>query len=163
MLFLTPEFWVLVAFIVFVAIVAWVGGLSALTGGLDARGKRIQAELDEAKRLREQAAGVLADYRRRREEAEREADAIIAGAREEAERASREAHERMTDFVARRTAAAEAKIAQAEQQAFAEVRAAAAEAAVRASETILREEVRGEKGQELLAKSLADIRTKLHA
>ena len=162
-MFFEPEFWVLVAFIVFLAIVVWAGGLRAITEGLDSRGKRVQAELDEAKRLRDEATAVLADYSRRREEAEREAEAIVAVAREEAERASREAHERMTDFVARRTAAAEAKIAQAESQAFAQVRAAAAEAAVRVSETILREEVRGEKGQELLARSLADIRTKLHS
>jgi F-type H+-transporting ATPase subunit b len=162
-MFFEPEFWVLVAFIVFLAIVAWAGGLKAITEGLDARGKRVQAELDEAKRLREEASRVLADYRRRRQEAEREAEAIIASAREEAERASREAHERMTDFVARRTVAAEAKIAQAESQAFAQVRAAAAEAAVRVSETILREQVQGGKGEELLAKSLSDIRTKLHS
>ncbi len=162
-MFFEPEFWVAVAFLIFLAIVVWAGGLNALTEGLDARGKRVQAELDEARRLREEAAGVLADYRRRREEAEREAEAIIASAREEAERASREAHERMTDFVARRTAAAEAKIAQAESQAFAQVRAAAAEAAVRVSETILREQFKGEKGQELLARSLSDIRTKLHS
>jgi F-type H+-transporting ATPase subunit b len=158
-----PEFWVAVAFAIFFAIVWKAGGFTALTQGLDARGKRVQAELDEARRLREEAAGVLADYRRRREEAEREAEAIIAAAREEAERTSRDAHERMTDFVARRTAAAEAKIAQAETQAFAQVRAAAAEAAVRVSETILREQVKGEKGQELLAKSLSDVRTKLHS
>jgi F-type H+-transporting ATPase subunit b len=162
-MFFTPEFWVLVAFVVFLGVVAWAGGFKALTDGLDSRGKRVRAELDEAKRLRDEAAAVLADYRRRREEAEREADAIIAGAREEAERAAKEVHERMTDFVARRTAAAEAKIAQAEGQAFAQVRAAAAEAAVRVSETILREEVKGEKGQELLARSLADVRAKLHS
>ena len=158
-----PESWVAIAFLIFLGIVVWAGGLSAITEGLDARGKRVQAELDEARRLREEAARVLADYRKRREEAEREADAIISAAREEAERASKEAHERMTDFVNRRTAAAEAKIAQAEQQAFAQVRAAAAEAAVRVSETVLREQVQGEKAQELLAKSLSDVRTKLHS
>ena len=162
-MFFEPEFWVAVAFVIFLGIVAWAGGFRALTEGLDARGKRVQAELDEAKRLREEAARVLADYRTRREEAEREAEAIVASAREEAERVARETHERMQDFVTRRTAAAEAKIGQAEQQAFAQVRAAAAEAAVRVSETILREEVRGEKAQELLAKSLADVRTKLHS
>jgi F-type H+-transporting ATPase subunit b len=134
-----------------------------MTEGLDARGKRIRAELDEARRLREEAARVLAEYRRRGEEAEREAEAIVAAAREEAERAARDAHQRMEDFVARRTAAAEAKIAQAEQQAFAEVRAAAADAAVRVSETILRETITGEKAQELLARSLADVKTKLHS
>jgi F-type H+-transporting ATPase subunit b len=158
-----PEFWVAVAFVIFFGIVAWAGGFKTLIQGLDARAKRVQAELDEAKRLREEAAQVLADYRRRREEAEREAEAIVAGAREEAERVARETHERMTDFVARRTAAAEAKIAQAEQQATAQVRAAAADAAVRLSETILREQVQGEKAQELLAKGLVDVKTKLHS
>ena len=158
-----PEFWVAVSFVIFFAIAWKAGAFTALIHGLDARGKRVQAELDEAKRLREQAAQVLADYRKRREEAEREAEAIVASAREEAERVSREAHERMTDFVNRRTTAAEAKIAQAEAQAAAQVRAAAAEAAVRVSETILREQVTGDKAQELLAKSLSDVRTKLHS
>ena len=157
------EFWVAVAFLIFFAIAWKAGAFSALTGALDGRGTRVQAELDEATRLREEASRVLADYRKRREEAEREAEAIVAGAREEAERISRETHERMTDFVARRTAAAEAKIAQAEAQAAAQVRAAAADAAVRVSETVLREQVKGEKAQELLAKSLADVRTKLHS
>src|SRR3712207_9048043 len=109
----TPEFWVAIAFLLFVGIVVWAGGLSAITGGLDARGKRVQAELDEAKRLREEASRVLADYRKCREEAEREAEAIVARAREEAERVSRETHERMNDSIPRRPAAAETKIVQA--------------------------------------------------
>jgi F-type H+-transporting ATPase subunit b len=162
-MFFEAEFWVAVAFVVFLAIVWKAGGFKALTEGLDSRGKLVQAELDEAKRLRDEAAQVLADYRKRREEAEREAEAIVAGAREEAERASREAHERMSDFVARRTAAAETKIAQAEAQATAQVRAAAADAAVRVSETILREQVTGDAAQALLERSLSDVRKKLHS
>ena len=158
-----PEFWVLVAFVIFLGIVWYVGGFGTMLSGLDSRGTRIQAELNEAKRLREEAAAVLADYTRRRGEAEREAEAMIAAAREEAERVSREAHARMTDFVARRTAAAEAKIAQAEAQATQQVRAAAAETAVKVSERILREQVQGPMGGELLAKSLAEVRGQLHA
>ena len=157
------EFWVAVSFLIFIAIIWKVGGFRTMTQGLDARSERIRAELDEARRLREEAAGVLASYKQRRTEAEREAEAIIAGAREEAERVSRETHERMQDFVARRTAAAEAKIAQAEAQATAQVREAAAEAAIRVSETILRERVTGETAQNLLSRSLADVRTKLNS
>src|ERR1700709_2583017 len=112
-----PEFWVTGALLIFLAIIWKVGGFKAMTSGLDSRGKRIRAELDEAKRLREEASAVLADYQRRRGEAEREAEALVSGAREEAERIAREAHERMADFVKRRTATAEAKIAQAEVQA----------------------------------------------
>ena len=162
-MFHDAEFWVAVAFIVFMLVVWYVGGFATMTSGLDARGKRIQAELDEAKHLREEAASVLADYTRRRSEAEREAEMIVASAREEAERVAREAHERMTEFVTRRTAAAEAKIAQAEAQAAQQVRAAAADAAVRVSETILREDMRGAPAEDLLTRSLGEIRRKFHA
>lgn len=162
-MFLTAEFWVAVAFVLFLVVVWYVGGFNTILGGLDARGKRIRDELAEAKRLREEAALVLADYERRRGEAEREAEAIVSSAREEAERVAREAHERMTEFVARRTAAAESKIAQAEAAATEQVRAAAADAAVKASAAILQEDLRGEAGEQLLSRSLGEVRSKLHA
>lgn len=159
----TPEFWVLVAFLIFGGIVWYVGGFTKIMDGIDGRAARVRAELDEAKRLREEAAAVLADYKRRREAAERDAQSIVAAAREEAERVQRESQERMTEFLARRTAAAEAKIAQAEVQAAQQVRAAAAEAAVKVSEAVLREQMRGEGGQDLLRRSLAEVRGKLHS
>lgn len=162
-MFLTAEFWVLVAFVIFMGIVWKVGGFRQIAEAIDSRGRLVQAELDEAKRLREEAAAVLADYTRRRADAERDADAMVAAAREEAERVAREAHDRMSDFVARRTAAAEAKIAQAEIQATQQVRAAAAEAAVKVSEAVLREQVRGQGGEDLLVRSLGEIRSKLHS
>jgi F-type H+-transporting ATPase subunit b len=157
------EFWVGVAFVIFMAIAWKMGAFKSVLSGLDSRAKRIRAELDEARRLREEAAAVLADYQRRRGEAEREAEDLVASAREEAERIAREAHERMADFVTRRTAAAEAKIAQAEVQAQQQVRAAAADAAVRISEEVLREEMRAGAGQSLITSSLGEIRGKLNA
>ena len=162
-MFLEAEFWVAVAFLVFCAIVWKVGGFRSITEGLDQRGKRIRAELDEAKRLREEAAKVLADYQQRRGEAEREAQDILAAAQDEARRTADEAHRRMQDFIERRTRAAEAKIAQAETAATAQVRAAAADAAIAVSETLLREKLAGDAAQDLVAKSLADVRRKLNA
>jgi F-type H+-transporting ATPase subunit b len=162
-MFLEAEFWVAVAFVILMGVIWKVGGFKTMMAALDARGNRVRSEFAEAKRLREEAAGVLADYKRRREEAEREAEALVAAARDEAERTAEEAHQRMTDFVTRRTAAAEAKIAQAETDATAQVRAAAADAAIRVSETILREKMTGQTAQDLIAKSLAEVRTKLHS
>ena len=54
-MFLTPEFWVFVSFVIFMAIVWKVGGFKTMAGGLDARGERVRAELAEAQRLREDA------------------------------------------------------------------------------------------------------------
>jgi F-type H+-transporting ATPase subunit b len=161
-MFYEPEFWVAVAFVIFAAIVWKVGGFKAITGGLDSRGERIRAELAEAQRLREEAAALFAEYQRKREAAERDAADIVAGARAEAERLAKEGEEKMADFIRRRTAAAETKIAQAEAQASAEVRAAAVEAAVKASETVLRGQLQGQAAEDLISKSLADVRAKLH-
>ncbi|GGC62750.1 F0F1 ATP synthase subunit B family protein [Chelatococcus reniformis] len=153
-----PEFWVAVAFVIFVALAWKAGGFKAMATGLDNRGQRIERELAEAQRLSQEARSLRDEYVRKREEAEKEALAIVASAREEAERATEEAHTRLNEFVARRTAAAEAKIAQAETQATAEVRAAAAEAAIRASELILRDKVKGEVAARLLERSVSDLK-----
>src|SRR5258707_15341217 len=79
------EFWVLVAAVIFVAMVFKPVG-RALTGGLDARAARIRGELDEARRLREEAERLVAEYRAKQQEAAAEAEAIVAHAKAEAER-----------------------------------------------------------------------------
>lgn len=155
------EFWVAVAFFIFVGLVWKVGGFSALVSGLDKRGDKIRAELEDARILREEAQKVLADYQKKRQEAEAEAAEIIRTARLEAERLAADAQTKLADFVTRRTRMAEQKIAQAEVSATAEVRAAAAETAVKASEQILRKDV-ATSADALLAKGLAEVRSKLN-
>ncbi|WP_349369556.1 ATP F0F1 synthase subunit B [Salinarimonas sp.] len=128
---------------------------------LDKRGERIAAELDEAKRLRGDAEALLREYEVKRANAEKEAEAIVTAAREEAERMTREAEERLNAFVARRTKAAEDKIAAAEQQAMIEVRDAAIASAVGASERVLREQASGPEGERFLRDGLTQIRGRL--
>jgi len=158
----TPEFWVLVAFIIFFGIVIYAGAHKTILNGLDARSKRISEELDEARRLREEAQNILADYEKKRREAEKEADEIVAVAKAEAERLAAEARQKSEEFVARRTKMAETKIAQAESQAIAEVRAVAADAAVKAAGEVLKKSTKGKKGDELVVKGLKEVRSKLH-
>jgi F-type H+-transporting ATPase subunit b len=160
--FKEPENWVAVAFVIFVGVILYVGAHKKLIESLDHRAARIKAELDEARRLREEAAKLLAEYQRRQGEAEREAVAIVADARAEAERVAAEAHGKMEEFVARRTKLAEAKIGQAEAQALSDVRAAAADAAVAAAEKILRDTAKGKVAEDLIAQGIADVRAKLN-
>lgn len=156
------EFWVAAAFVVFVGILAYFGTFKALLSSIDNRSARIKAELEDARILREEAQRVLADYQRRRQEAEKEAEDIVRNARVEAERLAAETQAKLADFVASRQRMAEQKIAQAEAQATADVRAAAAEAAVRASEAILRREATGATGESLVAQGLSEVRAKLN-
>lgn len=156
------EFWVAVAFVIFIAVLVKLGAPRVIIQALDDRRARIKAELDEARRVREEAQELLASYQRKRQEADREADAIVSAARSEAERLAAEAKTKVEDFVARRTRMAETKIAQAEAQAVADVRSAAADAAVAAAEKILADTTKGKVGDDLIAKGIQDIKAKLN-
>jgi len=156
------ETWVAVAFVIFIGVLIYFGVDKLLVNALDQRSARIRGELDEARRLKDEAAALLAEYRRKQQTAEREAAEILAGAKAEAERLAAEAKTRMDEFVARRTRMAETKIAQAEAQALADVRAAAADAAVAAAEKILTQTVKGSVADELLTKGIAELKSKLN-
>jgi len=161
-MFFDPETWVAVAFVILMVVFGYLGVFKSAMTALDHRAARIKAELDDATRLQQEAAKVLADYKARTASAEREAAEIIANARSEAERIATEAKAKMEDFVARRTKTAESKIALAEAQALADVRAAAAEAAVQAASTILSQSVKGSVADDLLAKGITEVRQKLN-
>ena len=161
-MFSEPETWVAIAFVILMGVFAYVGVHRTVLKALDNRSERIKAELDEARRLKDEAAKLLAEYKARRATAEHEANDIIASAKAEAERIAAEAKVKMEDFVARRTKTAENKIALAEAQAVADVRAAAADAAVQAASTILSKSVKGDLANDLLSKGIAEVRQKLN-
>jgi F-type H+-transporting ATPase subunit b len=156
------ENWVALGFILFLGLLAYLGVHRKVTASLDARQSRIKGELDEARRLKEEAQALLAEFQRKGREAEKEAEAIVAGAKAEAERIAAEAKARMEEFVSRRTKMAETKITQAEAQALADVRSAAADAAVTAAEKILSVAAKGEVAVSLLAQGIEDVRKKFN-
>ena len=156
------ETWVALGFVLFIGLLVYFGVHRKITDALDHRQARIKGELDEACRLKEEAAALLAELQRKGQEAEGEAAAIVASAKAEAERLAAEAKTRMEDFVARRTKMAETKITQAEAQAVADVRAAAADAAVAAAEKILAAATKGKIAEDLLAQGIEDVRKKFN-
>src|SRR6476620_1569111 len=161
-MFFEPEFWVAVAFVILMVLFGYLGIHRTVLQTLDHRSERIKAELDDARRLKEEAAKLLAEYQARRTSAEREAEEIMASARAEAERIAAEAKTKMEYFFAQRTATTESKIALAEAQALADVRAAAADAAVAAASTILSQSVKGPVADDLVTKGIAEGRAKLN-
>ncbi len=161
-MFLEAETWVAIAFVILMIVFGYFGIHRTVLKALDHRGERIKAELDDARRLKEEAAKLLAEYKTKRASAEREAEEIISNAKVEAERIAVEAKAKMEDFVARRTKTAESKIALAEAQAIADVRSAAANAAVAAASTILSQSVKGSVADDLMAKGIAEVSAKLN-
>lgn len=152
----TPEFWVLLAFVIFVALL-WKKIAGAFVGVLDARTEKIRQELDEAQRLREEAQSLLASYQRRQRDAQKEAEEIIAHAREEAERLRRQAAADLEASLKRRETQAIDRIAQAEAAAMQEVRTLTVDLAIAASRKLLSENLPQSQQDALVAQAVAEL------
>jgi len=155
-------FWALIGLILFFVVIFWVKVPSKIGAALDGRAEKISKELDEARRLREEAQSLLADYQRKRREAEQEAEDIVAEAKAEAERLTEATTKSLEEMIERRTKAAEAKIAQAEAQAVADVRSRATDVAVAAAEKILTSKVGGDKAADLITASIEEVSARLN-
>ena len=155
-------FWALIALVIFLAGMLYLKVPGMVTSALDKRAETIQTELDEARRLREEAQALLADYQRKGREAEGEAEEIIEQAKREAEALAAESGRRLEEYVANRTRQAEEKIAQAEAQALQEVRALSADVAISAAEKILAAKVKGATADTLIDRTIGEVKAKLN-
>lgn len=154
-------FWVGLAFVIFVAAV-YRPVSRKMGAALDDRAQRIKEELDEAVRLREEAQALLAGYERRQNEALKEAEDILAHAREEAERQTRQAGEALEELIRRREAQAVERIARAEEEATADVRNAAVELAIAATRKLILSELKEDQRQALVDEAIGELGDKLH-
>ncbi|NLH82958.1 MAG: ATP F0F1 synthase subunit B [Phyllobacteriaceae bacterium] len=154
--------WALIALLLFFGVLVALKVPGKIGAALDGKVAAIEAELDEAKRLREEAAELLAAYKKKAADAELEAQSIVAEAKTQADLATAEAEKSLAELIDRRTRAAETKIAQAEAQAVAEVRSRAADLAVAAAEKVLAAKVAGPVGPDLIAKGISEVAAKLN-
>ena len=158
----TAEFWVLVSFLAFMALLVKMKVPAMVAKALDDRADGIRKELDEARRLRQEAQDLLADYQRKQRLAENEAKAIIEQAQREADALKVESARALMEQIERRGRIAEEKIARAEQQAVAEVRAAAVELATATAEQVLKQRAQGELGQSLVDQAIRDLKGRMN-
>ena len=161
-MFSKPETWVLVAFILFVALMVYLKVPKMITDMLDGRAAKISADLAEAKKLREEAQALLAEYKKKRADAEGEAAEIIAAAKSDAREYAAETSRKLEETLTRRQAQAEQKIAQAEISAIKEVRSAAADLAIAAATLVLAETSKGQAGASLIGESIEAVRSRLN-
>lgn len=156
------SFWATVALFLFFALIFYMKVPGMLTKGLDDRSDKIRNDLEEARRLREEAQQVLAEYQRKRKEAEQEAEGIVSAAKREAEALTKDAERKTQEFISRRTALAEQKIAQAEGQALAEVKASAVDLAIEAAQSVIGKNMAGAGGNDMFKKSLAELKARMN-
>jgi len=159
---LDATFFAFVGLVLFILLVVYLKVPGMMAKSLDDRADQIRNELAEAKRLREEAQHLLADYQRKRKEAEAEAANIVAAAEREAEMLTAEAKKKTEEFVANRTALSEQKIKQAEVEAMKAVRSAAVDLAISAAETVLAQKAEGKVQADLFKTAVGEVKTRLN-
>jgi len=157
-----PETWVAVGFVLVIALLVWKGVPGMVGKMLDQRAAVISAELDEARKLRAEAAALLADYQKRAASAEAEAATIVDAARAEAAQFARDSRSALSQQIERRAAAAKDKIAQAEAAALNEIRALAADAAVSGAQKLIAARLDEKRASGLIDASIKDLGSKLN-
>jgi len=156
------DFVVLLAFILFIAVLYYFKVPGLIGGMLDKRATDIKAELDEARKLREEAQTLLASYERKQKEVQEQADHIVAAAKEEAGAAADQAKVDLEKSVARRLAAAEDQIGSAESAAIKAVRDEAVTIAIAAARDVIAKQMTAADGNSLIDDAISQVETKLH-
>ncbi|MEO0398574.1 MAG: F0F1 ATP synthase subunit B [Pseudomonadota bacterium] len=154
--------WVSLGFLVVIGLFAYMGVHKSIASALDKRAQDIADELDEARKLREEAQEILAQYQRRQREAEEEANAIVEQAKRDAKRLATAMREKLDEQIARRAKSAEEKIARAESQALAEVRSQTVDVAIEATRDIIRSRMDQSAHAALAEKAVDELKTRLH-
>ena len=156
------NFIVLLAFALFIGVLFYFKVPKLLGGMLDKRAEAIRSELDEARKLREEAQSILASYERRQKEVQEQADRIVESARKEAEAEAIKAREALEVTVARRLAGAEEQIASAQSSAERAVRDKAIKVAVAAARNVIASQMTAASAGKLVDAAIGEVGSKLH-
>jgi F-type H+-transporting ATPase subunit b len=156
-----PEFWVAVSFFIFIGVLIYLGIHKKVASALDARALRISEELEEARRVREEADKLLADYRRKLGDVVTEVDNIIALAVKQAETLAVETRQSLKDHVERRIKLAEEKIARAEMEAVRELRNDVVDVAIAAAQNLIAAKLTPDRAKKLVSESTKALKTLL--
>lgn len=155
------EFWVGIGLAAFLAIVIYVGAHKKIAASLDATAATIQADLDEAARIRKEAEDMLTALKAQREQAEQRAAEMMVAAEADAKRLAQDAKVKLEEQIKRRADLAERKIASAEAQAMSEVKAIAADMAASAAEKILVDRLAVAKSDPLVDDAIKTLASRL--
>ncbi len=155
------ELLLLLALVILGFVIYKTGAHNMILGALDGHAEKIKAELDEAKKLREEAQSLLAEHQRKLSGGEDQAKKIIDQAEAEAKRMLDRHKTELQASLKRREEQAMARIAQEEAKALQDVRDRTARLAIRTTGRLLADNVAGAKGQSLLDDAIEEVSKKL--
>lgn len=156
------NFVVLLAFLLFVGVLVYFKVPGLLGGLLDKRADTIRAELEEARKLREEAQELRASFERKKAEVKDQAERIVAKAKADAELAAKQARVDLEASIARRLRGAEDQIASAEAAAVREVRDTAISVAIAAAGDLIAKNLGAEAAGKMIEESITTVDARMH-
>jgi len=156
------HFVVAISFVLFFGLLAYLGVHKLLGGLLDQRADRIRQELDEVRRLREEAQAIFAEFERKHREVETQVGEIVAHAKLEAEQAAENAKADLAASIERRLRGADEQIAMAEANAVREVRDRAVQVAIAAAAEVMAARLTTGDADALVDDAIRSVGERLH-
>ena len=156
------DFIVIISFILFIGVLIYFKVPGMLTGLLDKRAEGIQAEIDEARALREEAQTLLASFERKQRDVQEQADRIVEAAKESASEAAEQAKLDLEKSIERRLKAAEDQIASAETSAVRQVRDEAVRIAIGTASEVIARDMKSDRADALVDEAISTVAAKLH-
>jgi F-type H+-transporting ATPase subunit b len=154
-------FFVAVSFLLFVALVVWIGLPGSILNALDERSANIQKELDEARILHEEAQSLLAKEKRKLEKCDEEIKEILKKASDQADLLAENSKKTLEEEIQRKQKQADLKISQARDEAIREVKSKATDLSVIIAKEYLKENIDDKISSELVDKSIEDLKRNL--
>lgn len=149
-------FWTVLTFLTLLAVLAKFAW-KPLMAALDAREKSIQGDIDEAKRQRDEAEALLAEYREQLADGRRQAQALVAESREAAEDLRRDLEVKAREESRTILANARREIERERDAAVDAVRREAVEVAMAAASRLLEERLDSERDRKLVTDYIDDL------
>lgn len=157
-----PSFWVAVSFVVFMLIAVKYRLHKKFVHHLDGHREVIRMELDAARKLREEAEAVLADYKVKQAAHMKEAEAMLAHAKQEADALRANAEKELMASLDARMKAAIERIEQMEAQALSDVRDHVVDITIAAAKDMIADHFNSLSSEQMVQSVIADLERKVH-
>ena len=156
--FYQPASWVFIAFIIFISIAIYLKVPNMVTKLLDEQISKIKNDLDDARKLKEDANSLLAEYERKIEFANKEAENIINQAKNNAKSYEENSNKKVEEFISRSEKQSIEKIQQAQKSAIKKINEEIVNKSVEVAEKIISKNMNDQNNNKLFESSINQIK-----
>jgi len=154
-------FWLTLSFILFIGLI-FKFGVPVINKTLDGKIEEIKKDIQTAESLRIEAQEMLAQYQRKQRDAMKEAEKIIADARNGAKKVKENAELEINEMMARREAQLKSRLERMENDAINHIKKLAGEIAMAATLQIITEKLDKTHDQSLVEDTLSNLKAHIH-